>query len=674
MLKLRKRIKKPDLIEEMDGKRQLLPVADRQKGLDFLVTFFSRIRPGKRKNTHNSANNLNREFSYLHEDSLLLQNLQHALLSQLINTDLTSALTESGIPLARGFWQEFSNRLKHKLLPPLQNERDFLYVINRVFFNKEDYKWVESIPRETWIDFFDRIGLSFEVKDVNVQKQLLRSLKILSFQIAQLGLEKEVVNYIMREQQRQNPFVQQNYLVHDLEQLLEIGAMSHDISSQSVTIQAVVSQCYNCIEYIRTRHSERGASLNQTYLLLLLSHRLERLLILLDILDTDHHVDVGRLADLFLALVRNENRRNSIREFLSQGIGYLAYQIAEHKGKKGNKYITSTKKEYWSMVRSAMKGGGVVSVLAIIKNLLTNIVMAPFWHGFAYSVNYGAGFVYIEQTNSTLATKQPAFTASVLASSLDTRKTRRPDLQNLAVTVAKVSRSQVASFFGNLIIVFPAAFGLAWLYHFTFGAKLVEGEAAAALLRDQHPWQSPSLFYACIAGFFLFLSGIIAGYIQNKIQYSRIADRLQMHPVLRLSFSTERLQKLAVYIEKNAGTIIGNVALGFFLGMAGIIGHLFGLYFDVRHITLSAGNTAIAVYGLGFTHIRPLYLLTIILGVLGIGFLNFLVSFFLAFSVAVKSRGVRLSNYPEFLKILWKYFKKKPLDFIRAPKEELKEE
>ena len=61
-------------------------------------------------------------------------------------------------------------------------------------------------------------------------------------------------------------------------------------------------------------------------------------------------------------------------------------------------------------------------------------------------------------------------------------------------------------------------------------------------------------------------------------------------------------------------------------------------------------------------------LLRSIMGVLGIGFLNFLVSFTLAFIVAVKSRGVRLNAYPEFLGILWRYFRKNPLDFVRARK------
>jgi site-specific recombinase len=47
--------------------------------------------------------------------------------------------------------------------------------------------------------------------------------------------------------------------------------------------------------------------------------------------------------------------------------------------------------------------------------------------------------------------------------------------------------------------------------------------------------------------------------------------------------------------------------------------------------------------------------------------LNFTVSFGLAFYVAVKSRGIRLKDYPEFAGILWRYFRKFPNDFVKAP-------
>jgi site-specific recombinase len=234
--------------------------------------------------------------------------------------------------------------------------------------------------------------------------------------------------------------------------------------------------------------------------------------------------------------------------------------------------------------------------------------------------------------------------------------------------VSKVSRSQIASFIGNLIVVFPGTYLLAWLYDWVIGHPLVAGEKAVHLLQDQHPGQSLSLLYACNTGFFLFLSGIIAGYVQNKINYGRIDKRLMEHPVLRLSLPQKRLQKIADYINRNGGSLAGNISLGIFLGTAGIVGKIFGIPFDIRHITISAANTSLGAYGIGWEHINYRYLANVFVGVLGIGFLNFLVSFSLAFTVAVRSRGIRLKDYPGFLRILWKYFRRHPLDFIRPRK------
>ena len=118
--------------------------------------------------------------------------------------------------------------------------------------------------------------------------------------------------------------------------------------------------------------------------------------------------------------------------------------------------------------------------------------------------------------------------------------------------------------------------------------------------------------------------------------------------------------------------MIGNISLGFMLGMSSIVSKILGIPFDIRHITISAGNVSVALYGLGISNIPFTYLIILFLGVLDIGFLNFLVSFSLAFIVAVKSRGVQLRDYPEFLGILGRYFLKKPLDFIR-PRTQLSE-
>lgn len=670
MALLRLRKKKPGFFEKLIAGNVVLPHHGRQKGLAFLVALFSEIRPAAGKARRNPEKNLQRVTEQLRQHKIVLANTQHALMSQLFSTDLTAAITESGIPLARGFWQELSNRLKHKLLPTLQDEDDFLNVINNVFFKKSDYVWMETIPRQAWIDFFEAIGFSFSPRYNDLKKELLQSMKILSFQVAQLGLEKVVLDYLPAEHRTEDtPFVLQNYKVHDLEKLLMDNATDNEVTATSFQLKNIIEDCYQLIDHIRESHSEKGASIQQTYILLILTNRLQRIQLVLDVLDADNQFDTGRFVDIFRLLVRNEKRKNSIREFLSQGVGYLAYQIAEHKGSKGHKYITDSRKGFFKMIRSSMWGGFIVCFVAIIKLLLGKLKLAPFPIGFLYSMNYSAGFILIEGTGSTLATKQPAFTASAVAGSLDTKKHGEPDLDNLAATVAKVSRSQIASFFGNLIIVFPVTFLLAWVYNEVAGHKIAEGEAAMKLLKDQHPWRSLSLLYACFTGFFLFASGIIAGYWQNKIQYGRIKERLKKHPALKLSMSPKRLDRLAGWVEKNFGALMGNISLGFFLGFAGILGKLMGLtFFDIRHITIAAGNTAIGIFGMGLQHIPPYFLLAVFGGVLGIGFLNFLVSFSLAFLVAVKSRGIRFAQYPRFFRILANYFWHHPREFILPPK------
>ena len=662
--------KKVNLVTEFLEKDRTVSIKDREEALNYLVAFMAMIRP--RLSEFERANKKFAEaIRYLHQHPAVLNNLRIAILAQLINSNLVPLLTESGITISRGAGRELYARLKHKFLPAAQDPNDFLYLLNRIFFRKSDYEWVEKIGREKWIQFFELIGLSFSGNEPVIIKQAILSLQILSARVAQLGWENEITHHTPAQwQPPNNPFSAQQHLVYELKELV----IRHNQSKGGVRelaeqIKPVLSECAELVQYIRNETAEKGTSLSQTFILFQIEQKLNRMNLLLDIADADEKINLARFADLFIAVVRNENRKNSIREFLSQTTGYLAYQIAEHKGKKGNKYITSSPLEYFQMIGSAMWGGLIICFVAIVKNLLGLLHWPIFWQGFVYSVNYSLGFVTIEETKATLATKQPAFTASAVASSLDARKSDEPpNLFNLAVTVSKVSRSQIASFIGNLIVVFPGTWLLAWLYDWVVGHPLVQGEQAVHLLQDQHPGQSLSLLYACNTGFFLFLSGIIAGYVQNKINYGRIGKRLTEHPVLRLYLPQKRLQKIAAYLNEYGGSLAGNISLGFFLGMAGLVGKIFGIPFDIRHITISAANTSLGAYGIGWEHINFKYLGNVVAGVLGIGFLNFLVSFTLAFIVAVRSRGIRLRDYPGFLKILWKYFRSHPFDFIRPRK------
>ena len=319
-------------------------------------------------------------------------------------------------------------------------------------------------PHDQWKLFFGSIGVAFSVDDKHILLQLMRSLKILSIQVANLGLEKEVRKHLATQNIDENPFLNQTVLVRKIEKsfiMEDAGALT----AASEKLYAVARKGIESIEFIRQNHSNKGTSIHQTYILLILGYKLGRIELITDILDGNSQFKSDNFIVFFKTLVRNENTKNSIREFLSQSLGYVAYQIAEHKGSKGSHYITSNRRDYRLMMWSAMKGGGVTSFIAIIKNLLTEIELPLFWHGFAYSMNYSIGFLLIDATGGTLATKQPAFTASAVAGSLDTKgNTYKPNLYNLALTVARVSRSQIASFIGNLLLVFPGTFLLAWLY------------------------------------------------------------------------------------------------------------------------------------------------------------------------------------------------------------------
>lgn len=657
--------RKLQVAESQKGKAIVLSIKSSNRGLEFLVELFQQIRPSNPKNTKEAETRFQALLFQLQEDRSLMFALRRSLLNQFIKSEITQALTQSGLLSSRGFIQELSSKLKHKILPPLLKPTDFLYVIERVFYKRDDYVWMEQLDVQLWERLFELIGIEVNLTEPVLMKQLNDSLQILSYRLSMMGLEKEVTSRYDQWNDGAFPFMEQNRLINLLFELRQKGGSQHEQKLLLETIAEALHNCLQSIKWLKDDRKENGTSLAETFLLTRMEQHVERMFMVLDALDEDNMFNTRRFVHYFITLVRNQNRKNSIKEFLSQNMGLLAYQISEHGGKRGETFIAVTRKEFYKLFRSAMGGGFIISFIAIFKNLLGKLTIAPFWQGFLYSSNYSMGFILMQSTGSTLATKQPAFTASAIAASLDTSKfSGTPDLFGLALSIARACRSQIASFAGNLLVVFPLTYLLALLFSVATGSKIATSAEADALLAAQHPFHSLALLYACFTGFFLFLSGLIAGWVENYVVYGQLPDRLRFHPVLTQTLGPKQLKYLVHLVQNNLGSIAGSISLGFFLGMAGFFGKITGLPFDIRHITISAGNTAIGFYGLD--HQVPLkYLFTIVMGVLMIGFLNFLVSFGLAFYVAVKSRGIRLKDYPEFLGILRRYFSHFPADFIR---------
>ncbi|TAH00877.1 MAG: hypothetical protein EAZ17_05895, partial [Sphingobacteriales bacterium] len=118
---------------------------DSSRGLEFLIELVKKIRPQRAWDKEQAELQFSALLYSLQQDRSLLFSLRRALLNQFMNTDIVPALTESGMVSSRGFVQELGRKAQHKFLPPLQERNDFRFVLNRVFSQRTDYKWVEAI-------------------------------------------------------------------------------------------------------------------------------------------------------------------------------------------------------------------------------------------------------------------------------------------------------------------------------------------------------------------------------------------------------------------------------------------------------------------------------------------------------------------------------------------------
>jgi site-specific recombinase len=634
----------------------------RKQKIEGLALVAEQMRPGAFDSKHVTRQRFKSMMHLLKSDAHVKYVLARTIFQVIESSELEEWLADSGLPSSSNFFEEIFARLRHKILPELVAEGDIQYAIQNIFNDPKDYVWINDIPEEDWISFFTVFSDLKQGVAENVLLQLKSSLKILSTRVASLGLEPEIRRQ-MGATEYSSTFFQ---LQHFTDRFLESTGDKQQLLEIKKELRATLMSCGSLLHIIEYGASETGTSIRQTYLIRKIQLMAGRIFILVDILDGDNELNLQRMVSFFKESIYNANNRHAIREFISQNLQTISYQISEHKSKSGEHYITSTIKEYSDFFYESCKGGFIISFVVIIKVLIHHAHFAPLWEAVAFSLNYAIAFIIIHITHSTLATKQPAMTASRIAANLDSRNVVI-ELKELAITIGSTSRSQLVSFAGNLVVIFPLTYLLAYLITLALGRPLIAEHEAREMMVAMHPFQSLSLFYACIAGVFLFIGGVISGYWDNKVVYSRIPERLLQSKSLKKLLSGKQIHKLAAYLDNNMGSIVGNFALGFFLGSAAFIGSITGLPFDIRHITISSGNFSLGAFTLLNKMSWQVYL-TCFAGVLGIGFFNFLVSFSIAFYVALKSRNISLIDHPEFLSVLFRYLRKYPMDFILPSK------
>jgi site-specific recombinase len=111
---------------------------------------------------------------------------------------------------------------------------------------------------------------------------------------------------------------------------------------------------------------------------------------------------------------------------------------------------------------------------------------------------------------------------------------------------------------------------------------------------------------------------------------------------LNLVFGDIRAARWAQWWRDNISVVAANISLGFLLIYGPTFLGFLGIGMEIRHVTLSAGQFAAAATALGWKVFLMTGFWLGIIGFLLIGVVNVLVSFSLAFNMALRSRDLPL--------------------------------
>ncbi len=644
--------------------------------LPAFVALFDALRPRWLQGSEAAVARYGALVERLEGDPRLARAVGRSLLRLLASRRLVSFFADSGILRQTGFVSGLARIVVHRLLPELPDERDFRGCVQRVFHRPGDWKWLQLVPPELQFRFWSLVieGNEDAVRrDLHrVADQMLEAVLVLAYRIGGIEVEQE----FGRLGPRFLPYAQrvrglaraaQQYVDACRAQLGGKGPLA-----DAAELRVLIDQCHELLDDAHRASLQFGTTVDLTFLMRRARQSLRRLATLLQMLSQSPAAAAARGAQdtaleswsaLTRDAIRAELRRHSLREHFSSGLSLLALRVTDHAAKTGEHYIAGNGAEYLGMWRAAMGAGLLIAAMALLKVFTSKLDLAPAGYALGYSLIYGLGFVVIYMLHWTVATKQPAMTAQTIAGYLgEANRGRVGDLERVVDLVAAVTRSQLAAIAGNVLVALPMAMIIASAWQQQRGAPPFDAAKALKLLAELDPL-ALTLPHAALAGVFLYLSGLLSGYFDNKASYARVGERISQLRWLRLLAGVDRTRRVGRYVEDHLGGLMGNFLFGCMLGSAGTIGMIFGLPIDIRHVAFASANFGYAVTVLDFD--LPWQAAAwALLGVALIGLVNLAVSFSLALWTALRARGIVFTQTRELLRrILWR-FRVQPSSFL----------
>jgi len=616
----------------------------------------------------------------------------------IVNLRFLPLYSEVGILPRRNFTGEFWQRVYDKLMPRPPVTFSARNLLDQAFDQPDDPVWVQNVSDDAWLHLYHIFAPDEPGNRIkrHLQIEALYALEMLSIWLAAEEMEDELLRLDPSIADHDSNFIAQE---REISQFVaayrsQWNPAVEERSADAAHAWVMLQQCEEQIKGFSQLALNKGSHLDLTYLLERLEQTLARIYMLLNIFVPNDKIVDNKTVDnkiiesetvdndtvdndtvehkciaIFRELVSEQNNERSIIYFIRQTNHLLAKSITNHVSKTGEHYVTKGRGEYIEMLWHGLGAGVFIAVMALIKIRIVATDLSMGWATLWISLNYGLGFVIIHICHFTVATKQPAMTAAYITEKLEHTINGSVDRKELAKLIIDVGRSQFAAILGNVV----AALSTAMIIGVVLGAftdgDILKPEKAAELMQKQNPYASLALFYAAIAGVWLFVSGLVAGYFDNQSLYSDLPGRIRHQPLLIRILPSNMRHGLADYISGHYGALWGNFFFGVLLGVTAYVGYLLNLPLDIRHVAFSVANVG---YSSIVTWPGLWIFLEFVIFALLIGVVNLTVSFVFAVNVATRSRGIRLGNIGAIVRAYWREVRSRPWELILPPITEAK--
>lgn len=644
----------PDLHALLDAADPAASRADRHL---WLIALIDALRPADAMS--DPTGRLTPLLDLLDAEPLLAQRCRALLHAVFATADSGTLLVDFGFSPRSGFGAELLDRLRMRTLPDTPDTGDLGQLFQMVFHAPGDADWLDAIDAPT-LARITHLLVDDAVRG-HWHRALIDAVQLLSSQVRAVGLSASIRPRIDPALLADRPFHQLARTAALLADTDEAGEVAEH-QQQMNYLRALLDACRTAAASVREHLDTWGVSVDIVFQIEQLHERVARTEALLNCLAAAE--PAREWQRLSVAFAHSVQTRRSIGALFSHHYAMLARKVAERSAATGEHYITRTRDEYLDMLRRACGGGLVIAATTFLKFAIGAMALSAFWSGFWAGANYAASFVLIHLLHWTVATKQPAMTAPAMAARLEGVGGSDAAIEDFVDEVTHLIRTQIVGILGNVLVVAPVvllAQGAAWLLQ---GAPLID-DATAHQVLDKLTLLGPTLAFAAFTGVLLFLASLIAGWWENWFVFHRLDSAIAHNPRTVRWLGAERAQRWSRWWRDNISGLAANCSLGMMLGLVPSLAAFFGLPIEVRHVTLSAGQVAAALGTLGVSVLHEPAFWWCVAAVPLTGMLNVLVSFTLAFRLALRSRGLQVRDRGRLHAALRRRVRTAPGSFLR---------